>query len=285
MFQHSASNRVTHRIQPLEHRAEATVRAVDFSIAWPRKQSSKCMARMSCLRHMDMNPEVSWSIWQKNCHTHRLQCGEKLFCSMCRLLLCICMSWSFSQLFVIWNSEARPATECHLSTSIPKVTLSFFCERISFWNKHPGTFRLDFQLLCLRVIRNTANAEDGPLYVHEPCSSRFYIDCAACCMASISDLKISWDPRVNLQTVGVLFNSFGIRCLPSWGRLIVRMNNLCIFPRQADLWICLATCSMGWWECNAILHMFPVSWSIYVSQISNFTDGLITPEIEETWRK
>ena len=63
MFQHSASNRVTHRIQPLEHRAEATVRAVDFSIAWPRKQSSKCMARMSCLRHM--NPEVSWSIWQR----------------------------------------------------------------------------------------------------------------------------------------------------------------------------------------------------------------------------
>ena len=189
MFQHSASNRVTHRIQPLEHRAEATVRAVDFSIAWPRKQSSKCMARMSCLRHMDMNPEVSWSIWQKNCHTHRLQCGEKLFCSMCRLLLCICMSWSFSQLFVIWNSEARPATECHLSTSIPKVTLSFCCERISFWNKHPGTFRLDFQLLCLRVIRNTANAEDGPLYVHVPCSSRFYIDCAACCMASISDIS------------------------------------------------------------------------------------------------
>ena len=151
MFQHSASNRVSHRIQPLEHSwghgqsgrlqyclAQEAIKQVHGSDVvfacvcdtWTLKYPE---VSWSILKYPEVSwsilkyPEVSWSILKylaEDCHTHRLQCGEKLFCRMCRLLLCICMSWSFSQLFVIWNSEARPATECHLSMSIPKVTRS-----------------------------------------------------------------------------------------------------------------------------------------------------------------
>ena len=74
-----------------------------------------------------------------------------------------------------------------------------------------------------------------PKTVHFMCTCLVRLDSRwLCCWLhgfNFWHLKILWDPSVNLQTVGVLFNSFRIRCRPSWGRLIVRMNNLCIFSK------------------------------------------------------